>query len=49
MVEVGRTLLMLIVGTTVGENKKVKNCWGIEEVGLSGYYKDDFMNKSGLD
>ena len=48
MAEVGKILLMLIVGTTVGENKEVKNCWVIEEGSVSGDYKDDLMNKSGL-
>ena len=48
MAEVWKILLMLIAGTTVGENKEVKNFWGIQEGSVSGDCKDNFMKKSGL-
>ena len=43
--EVGETCLVLIVGTIVCKKRKVKNCWYLETVSVSGDCKDNFVNK----
>ena len=38
---VKEVFLVSISGMVVRKNRKVKNCWGIEEESVSGDYKDD--------
>ena len=44
MVELGKIFLMYIVGTVVRKKREVKIYWVIEEVDVSGDFKDDFWN-----
>ena len=44
MVELGKIFLMYIVGTVVRKKREVKIYWVMEEVDVSGDFKDDFWN-----
>ena len=45
MAELGKILLIYVVGMSVRKNRQVKNCCGIEKESVSGNCKDGFMSK----